>query len=123
MQKPPKATTAGGTTKVPAVTLTARARQTGSGGAVSASVACSRGCRVTLSGTAAAGGKRIKLATTRRTLLKPATVRVRIVLPAEARRALAGRRPVVVRLTLRAAPAARHRPAHHRRLPPRPASR
>ncbi len=65
-------------------------------------VACSRGCRVTLSGTAAAEGKRIKLPTTRRTLLKPASVRVRIVLPAMARRALAGRHPVVVRLTLRA---------------------
>jgi spore coat-associated protein N len=102
VQKPPKATTAGGTTQAPAATLTARARQTGSGGAVSAVVACSRGCRVTLTGTAAAGGKRIKLATTRRTLLKPASVRVRIVLPATVRRALAGRHPVVVRLTLRA---------------------
>ena len=36
VQKPPKATTAGATTQAPAATLTARARQTGSGGAVSA---------------------------------------------------------------------------------------
>jgi hypothetical protein len=106
-QKPPKATTAGATTKAQLATLTARARQKGSGGAISASVASSSGCRVALSGTAAVGGTRFKLRTTRRTLRKPARVQVRLALPAQARRALAGRHPVVVRLTLRAAVGAR----------------
>jgi hypothetical protein len=101
-QKPPKATTPGATSKAPLATLTARARQKGTGGAISASVACSSGCRVTLSGTAAVGGTRFKLRTTRRTLRKAARVQVRIVLPAKARRALAARHPVVVRLVLRA---------------------
>ena len=100
--KPPKATTSGGTTQAPTATLTARARQKGAGGAISASVACSSGCRVELSGTAAVGGTRVKLRTTRRTLRNPARVAVRVVLPAKTRRALAGRRPVVVRLVLRA---------------------
>ena len=101
-QKPPKATTPGGTTLGSAATLTARARQKGTGGAISAAVACSSGCRVTLSGIAADGGTRVKLRTTRRTLRNPARVQVRIMLPAKMRRALAARRPVVVRLTLRA---------------------
>jgi len=101
-QKPAKATTAGATTQAPLATLTARARQKGTGGAISTSVACSSGCRVVLEGTAAVGSKRYKLATTRRTLPKPARVQVRLTLPAQARRALAGRHPVVVRLTLRA---------------------
>jgi hypothetical protein len=100
--KPPKATTSGGTKQAPTATLTARARQQGTGGAISASVVCSSGCRVALSGTAAVGGTRVKLGTTRRTLRNPARVEVRIVLPAETRRALAGRHPVVVRLVLRA---------------------
>ena len=101
-QKPPKATTAPATTHAPLATLTARARQKGTGGAISASVACSSGCRVALDGTAAVGSKRFKLHTARRTLRKAARVQVRIVLPAKARRALAARHPVVVRLVLRA---------------------
>jgi hypothetical protein len=101
-QAPPKATTAGATTKAPGATLTARARQTGARGAVSASVACAARCRIALDGIATVGSTRLKLHTTRRTLPRPARVQVRIALPARARRALAGGRPVTVRLRLRA---------------------
>jgi len=101
-QAPPKATTAGGATKTPKATLTARARQTGAGGAVSASVACNIGCRIALGGSATAGRTRVVLRTTRRTLRKSGSVRMRIALPARARRALARRQPVVVHLSLRA---------------------
>jgi hypothetical protein len=100
--KPPKATTAGATTKATLATLTARARQKGTGGAISTWIACSSGCRAALDGTAAVGSKRFKLHTARRTLRTAGRVQVRIALPAKARRALAGRHPVVVRLTLRA---------------------
>jgi hypothetical protein len=100
--KPPKAPTPGTSTPRAAVTLTARARQKGTGGAISASVACSSGCRVALDGTAAVGSKRFKLHTLRRTLRTSARVQVRIVLPSKARRALAAHHPVVVRLVLRA---------------------
>jgi hypothetical protein len=102
VQKPPKATTAGGTTQAPRATLTARARQKGSGGAVSALVACSSGCRIALGGSATVGRSRVLLRTVRRTLRKPARVQMRIALPARARRALAARQPVVVHLSLRA---------------------
>jgi hypothetical protein len=101
-QAPPKATTAGATKKTPGATLTARARQTGAGGAVSAWVACSSGCRVALGGSATVGRTRVMLPTTRRTLRKPARVQMRIVLPASARKALAGRKAVLVHLSLRA---------------------
>jgi hypothetical protein len=101
-QKPPKATTASATTKAPRATLTARARQKGSGGAVSASVACSSGCRIALGGSATVGRSRVLLRTVRRTLREPARVQMRVALPARARRALAARQPVVVHLSLRA---------------------
>jgi hypothetical protein len=101
-QAPPKATTAGGTTKTPKATLTARARQTGSRGAVIASVSCSSACRIAVGGSATVGRTRVVLPTTRRTLRKSAGVQMRIALPAQARRALARRQPVVVHLSLRA---------------------
>jgi hypothetical protein len=101
-QAPPKATTAGGTTKTPKATLTARARQTGSRGAVIASVSCSSACRIAVGGSATVGRTRVVLPTTRRTLRKSARVQMRIALPAQARRALARRQPVVVHLSLRA---------------------
>jgi hypothetical protein len=101
-QAPPKATTAGGKAKTPKATLTARARQTGSKGAVSASVACSSACRITVGGSATVGRTRVLLRTTRRTLRKSGTVQMRIALPARARQALARRQPVVVHLSLRA---------------------
>jgi hypothetical protein len=99
---PPKAATAGGTIKAPRATLTARARQQGSAGAVSAWVTCSSGCRVALGGSATVGSKRVMLRTARRTLRKAARVQMRIALPAQARHALAGGRPVTVHLSLRA---------------------
>jgi len=101
-QAPPKATTPGGATKAPRATLTARARQTGSGGAVSAWVTCSSACRVAVGGSATVGRTRVVLPTTRRTLRKSARVQMRIALPAKARQALARRQPVVVHLSLRA---------------------
>jgi hypothetical protein len=101
-QAPPKATTAGGATKTPKATLTARARQTGSRGAVIASVSCSSACRIAVGGSATVGRTRVVLPTTRRTLRKSARVQMRIALPAQARRALARRQPVVVHLSLRA---------------------
>ena len=101
-QAPPKATTAGTTTKAPLVTLTAPARQKAARGVISASVACGSGCTIALGGTASVGHTRVKLRTVPRTLRKPGHVRVRIALPAPARRALAAGRPVVVRLSLRA---------------------
>jgi hypothetical protein len=101
-QAPPKATSAGATTKATGVTLVARARQTGAGGVVSATIACRSVCRVALGGSATVGSTRVKLPTTLRTLRDPARVQMRISLPARARRALAGRQPVVVHLSLRA---------------------
>jgi hypothetical protein len=101
-QAPPKATTTGAAPKALRATLTARARQTGAGGVVTASVACSSQCRVALGGSATVGGARVMLRTTRRTLRTPARVRMRIALPARARHALARRQPVVVHLSLRA---------------------
>ena len=101
-QAPPKATTAGGATKTPKATLTARARQTGSRGAVIASVSCSSACRIAVGGSATVGRTRVVLPTTRRTLRKSARVQMRIALPAKARQALARRQPVVVHLSLRA---------------------
>ena len=101
-QAPPKATTAGTTTKAPLVTLTAAARQKAARGVISASVACGSGCSIALGGIASVGHTRVKLRTLPLTLRKPGHVQVRIALPAPARRALAAGRPVVVRLSLRA---------------------
>ena len=106
-QAPPKATTAGGARKAPLATLTAAARQTGSRGAVSATVACSSSCRVVLGGSATVGRKRVLLPNVRRTVRKPGRVKMRIALPAQARQALARRQPVVVHLSLRATVATR----------------
>jgi hypothetical protein len=101
-QAPPKATTPGAATKAPKATLTARARQTGAGGVVTASVTCSSGCRIAVGGSATVGRARVMLRTVRRTLRAPARVQMPIALPARARQALARRQPVVVHLSLRA---------------------
>jgi hypothetical protein len=98
---PTKATTAGGTVKLGA-SLSARARQKGTGGKVSAAVTCNSRCRVILSATATAGPLKVKLKPVRRTLSKPQRVTIRMALPARARLALAGGRPVTVRLSLKA---------------------
>jgi hypothetical protein len=100
-EAPPKAGSAGGIAK-PGATLTARARQRGSAGAVAASVACSSGCHVALGAAATVEGKRIVLPTQQRTLRKAGRVQMRVSLPARARRALAAGHSVVVRLSLRA---------------------
>jgi hypothetical protein len=99
---PPKATTAGGTGQAAGATLSARARQKGSAGAVSAWVSCRSGCRIALSATATVGHAKVALHTARRTLRKDERVNLRMALPARAHRALAGGRPVVVALSLRA---------------------
>jgi hypothetical protein len=101
-QAPPKATTGGGATRALAATLTASAHQKGAGGRISAWVACNSGCRVALGGSATVERARVVLRTTQRTLATPARVQIQVVLPARARRALARRHPVVVHLSLRA---------------------
>jgi hypothetical protein len=98
---PTKATTAGGTVKLGA-TFTARARQKGIGGKVSGTVTCAGKCRLTVSGTATFGSLRVKLKPVKRTLAKGKRQSVRLTLPAQARLALAGGRPVTVRLSLQA---------------------
>jgi hypothetical protein len=101
-EAPPKPTPAGGTTKAPRATLSARARQTGAHGRISASVSCSSGCRLELGGSATVERARVVLHTAVRTLAGPARVQMNVVLPARARRALARRHRVVVHLRLRA---------------------
>ena len=98
---PTKATGAGGTVK-PGATISARALQVGAGGKISATVTCAASCRVAVSGTATAGSLKVKLKPVKRTLTKGKRLSVRLTLPARARLALAGGRPVTVRLTLKA---------------------
>jgi hypothetical protein len=98
---PTKATTAGATVKLGA-NLIARARQKATDGKVSAAVTCNSSCRVSLSGTAIAGSLKLKLKPVRRTLAKPRRVTIRMALPERARLALAGGRPVTVRLSMKA---------------------
>jgi hypothetical protein len=100
-QAPTKATTAGGTVK-PGATISARAIQVGTGGRINATVTCAGKCRIAVSGNATVGLLKVKLKTVRRTLTKGKRLSVRLTLPARARLALAGGRPVTVRLTLRA---------------------
>ena len=98
---PTKATTAGGTVKLGA-TFTARARQKGTGGKVSGTVICAAACRVSVSGIATSGSLKVKLKTVKRSLKKGKRLRVTLTLPARARLALAGGRPVTIRLKLTA---------------------
>jgi hypothetical protein len=100
-ESPGKATTAGTTVKAGA-TLSARARQKGAAGKVSATITCRSGCRIALGGTATAGPVTVKLKTVKRKLAKAKRVTIRMTLPARARLALAGGRPVTVRLSLNA---------------------
>ena len=98
---PTKATTAGGTVKLGA-TFTARARQKGTGGKISGTVTCAGTCRISVSGTATSGTLKVKLKTIKRTVKKGKRLYVKLTLPASARLALAGGRPVTVRLKLTA---------------------
>jgi hypothetical protein len=100
-ESPGKATTAGTTVK-PGATLSARARQKGTAGKVSATVTCRSDCRIALGGTATAGPVKVKLKTVKRKLAKAKRVTIRMTLPARARLALAGGRAVTVRLSLKA---------------------
>ena len=80
-----------------------RARQKGTGGKVSGTVICAAACRVSVSGIATSGSLKVKLPTTvKRTLKKGKRLRVTLTLPARARLALAGGRPVTIRLKLTA---------------------
>ncbi len=98
---PTKATTAGGTVKLGA-TFTARARQKGTGGKISGTVTCAGSCRISVSGTATSGTLKFKLKTVKRSVKKGKRLRVKLTLPSRARLALAGGRPVTVRLKLTA---------------------
>lgn len=100
-EAPPAAAVAGGVVQ-PRATLTASARQSAKQGTVGAWMACEAGCRAVLSGTAADGPTSYKLRAVRRTLPKPARVRVRIALPSRARAALSAGRAITVRLRLTA---------------------
>jgi hypothetical protein len=82
--------------------LNARRRQTAKTGSVAATVTCESACRVTLGGTATVAQKPLKLRAARATLRKAGRARMRVTLPAKAKLALAGGRPVTVRLTLQA---------------------
>ena len=104
---PTKATTAGGTVKQGA-TFTAKARQKGTKGKVTGTVACAGKCRISVSGTAVSGSLKVKLKTVKRTLATGKRLSVAMTLPAPARLALAGGRPVTVRLTLEATVGTRH---------------
>ena len=98
---PTKATTAGGTVKLGA-TFTAKARQKGTRGHVTGTITCADKCRISVSGTAVSGSLKVKLKPVERTLAKGKRVTVALILPARARLALAGGRPVTVRLKLTA---------------------
>lgn len=86
----------------PSASLNVRARQRAKNGLVAATVTCQTACRVTLSATATVGGEKLKLKSARQTLRKAGRARMKIRLPAKARLALAAKRPVTVRLTMKA---------------------
>jgi hypothetical protein len=100
-EAPPAAKVAGKLVR-PSASLNARSRQRAKTGSVAATVTCQAACRVTLSGTATVAGKRLKLPTATSTLRKAGRVRMRAQLPAEARLAIAAKRPVTVRLAMKA---------------------
>jgi hypothetical protein len=100
-EAPPVAKGAGRLVR-PNATLNARARQKAKNGTVAATVTCQAACRVTLSGTTTVARKELKLKSSRTTLRKAGRARIKVPLPAQARVALAARRPVTVRLTMKA---------------------
>jgi hypothetical protein len=81
-------------------TLIAGARQSGTGGVVIAAATCRAACRIALGGTASSRGVKLPLRTVRGTLPRAGRVRMRVVLPARSRAALAAGRTVTVRLRL-----------------------
>ncbi len=86
----------------PRASLNVRASQKAKNGLVAATVTCQAACRVTLSATATVGGEKLKLKSARQTLRKAGRARMKMRLPAKARLALAAKRPVTVRLTMKA---------------------
>jgi len=100
-EAPPVAKGAGKVVR-PGASLNARRRQTAKTGSVAATVACQAACRVTLSGTTTVARKPLKLKPSRATLRKAGRARMQVRLPAQARMALAAKRPVTVRLTMKA---------------------
>jgi hypothetical protein len=82
-------------------TLTARARQKAAGVVVTW-VGCSASCRISLGGTAHGGTRKVRLRAVGRGLRAAGRVRVAIALPPASRAALAGGRPITVRLRLTA---------------------
>ena len=85
----------------PSASLNVRASQKAKNGLVAATVTCQAACRVTLSATATVGGEKLALKPARRTMRKAGRARMKIRLPANARLALAAKRPVTVRLTMK----------------------
>jgi hypothetical protein len=65
-------------------------------------VTCQAACRITLSGTTTVAGKRLKLPASKSTLRKAGRARMRVKLPAKAQLAIAAKRPVTVRLVMKA---------------------
>jgi hypothetical protein len=100
-EAPPVAKGAGRLVRANA-TLSARARQRSKNGTVAATVTCQAACRITLSGTTTVAGKRLKLPASKSTLRKAGRARMRVKLPAKAQLAIAAKRPVTVRLTMKA---------------------
>jgi hypothetical protein len=100
-EAPPVASVAGKLVR-PSASLDARSRQQAKTGFVAATVTCQAACRVTLSGTATVAGKRLKLRAAKSTLRKAGRLQMRIKLPAEALLTMAAKRPVTVRLVMKA---------------------
>jgi hypothetical protein len=100
-EAPPVAKGAGRLVRANA-TLSARARQKSKNGTVAATVTCQAACRITLSGTTTVAGKRLKLRASKSALRKAGRARIRVKLPAKAKLAIAAKRPVTVRLVMKA---------------------
>lgn len=100
-EAPPVAKVAGKVVH-PSASLNVRASQKAKDGLVAATVTCQAACRVTLSATTTVGGAKLALKSSRRTLRNAGRVRMKLRLPAKARLALAAKRPVTVRLAMKA---------------------
>jgi hypothetical protein len=100
-EAPPVAKGAGRLVR-PNATLNVRTRQKAKNGTLAATVTCQAACRVTLTGTTTVARKLLKLTSSRAALRKAGRARMKVRLPAQARLALAARRPVTVRLTMKA---------------------
>jgi hypothetical protein len=100
-EAPPVAKGAGRLVRANA-TLSARARQKSKNATVAATVTCQAACHITLSGTTTVAGKRLKLRASKSALRKAGRARIRVKLPAKAKLAIAAKRPVTVRLVMKA---------------------